>query len=92
VVFTPENLYGAISAAVQLSCILLALIWMTVWQACLVGWVSGIPLCMVANCVLWKQIRADARRRGQNLRSKWPAIHGSDRKATLAEAKTKGLL
>jgi hypothetical protein len=88
----PERMYALIAAVVQIACIALALIWMTFWDALVVGWVAGTLLCMLANRVFWKRMMNDARKRGQNLNSKWPSVHGGERKASVEDAKAKGMI
>jgi hypothetical protein len=88
----PEKLYAIIAGSLQVGGVLLALVWLDFWQACLAGWLGGTGLCMVANWLFWRPMQNDARRRGQNLKSKWPSVHGGERKAAIEDARSKGMV
>jgi hypothetical protein len=90
--YYPMRFYQLLATVFQIVCILAAWTRLGLFQAILVGFFGGCLLWAPLVWVFKKAITNDARRRGQNLRSKWPSVHGGDRKADQDEAKRKGML
>jgi len=71
-------------------CAVLAFQWLNIWQALVVGYISGCSICMVASRIFCKQFQAMARRKGLEI-VKFDTAKAV-RKATIEDARKRGML
>jgi hypothetical protein len=86
-----QSFCGITGATVQLTCIVLACCWLDIGVAVIVGYITGLMLCMIAARVFWRQLRALARKRGLEMLGSEAPVSAS-RKASIADARSRGML
>jgi hypothetical protein len=89
----PLKVFCAVSGAImQLTCMALAGIWLDLWEAVFAGYIAGIAICIIGGRLFWRQLRAAARRRGLAIKGLDHTTHDASRKASLDDAKSRGML
>ena len=87
-----RSFYGITGTAVQLTCIALGCYWLDLWVAIIVGYIAGVVLCTIGGRVFWRQLRSLARKRGLQMLGPEAPSSGASRRASMADARDKGML